>query len=89
MLGKQNGQGRSVLPLMTPRRAADPAVEWPTEAFGQISEAQIGRFVRTARWKYLLRRRMLMHDTPKNADAPDLGLKSVAGAGTGLTRRRQ
>lgn len=45
-------QGKSVLPLMGSRRATDPELEWPSEAFGQISEAQIGRFVRTARWKY-------------------------------------
>ena len=26
--------------------------DWPEEAFIQISEAQVGRAVRTARWKY-------------------------------------
>ena len=45
-------QGRSILPLMAPRRHADPAPDWPTETFVQISEAQIGRAVRTRRWKY-------------------------------------
>jgi arylsulfatase A-like enzyme len=40
-------QGRSVLPLV--RREAQ---EWPEEVFIQISEAQVGRAVRTARWKY-------------------------------------
>lgn len=45
-------QGRSILPLMAPRRHAESAPDWPTEAFVQISEAQIGRAVRTRRWKY-------------------------------------
>jgi arylsulfatase A-like enzyme len=40
-------QGQSVLPL-----AQREAVEWPEEVFIQISEAQVGRAVRTARWKY-------------------------------------
>lgn len=39
--------GRSILPLL--RR--EP-VEWPAEVFVQISESQIGRAVRTRRWKY-------------------------------------
>jgi arylsulfatase A-like enzyme len=45
-------QGRSILPLMAPRRPTEPELDWPTEAFVQISEAQIGRAVRTHRWKY-------------------------------------
>ena len=45
-------QGRSFLPLLAPRRHADQKVDWPTETFVQISEAQIGRAVRTHRWKY-------------------------------------
>lgn len=40
-------QGRSVLPLT---RGA--AADWPEEVFVQISEAQVGRAVRTHRWKY-------------------------------------
>jgi arylsulfatase A-like enzyme len=40
-------QGRSVLSLL--RREA---VTWPEEVFLQISESQVGRAVRTARWKY-------------------------------------
>jgi len=40
-------QGRSAMPLV--RREA---VDWPQEAFIQISEAQVGRAVRTRRWKY-------------------------------------
>ena len=40
-------QGRSVMPLL--RR--EP-VEWPEEVFIQISESQVGRAVRTQRWKY-------------------------------------
>lgn len=40
-------QGRSILPLLRGETA-----EWPEEVFIQISEAQIGRAVRTKRWKY-------------------------------------
>jgi arylsulfatase A-like enzyme len=40
-------QGRSILPLV---RDADPA--WPEEVFIQISESEVGRAVRTQRWKY-------------------------------------
>ena len=42
-------RGRSVLPLLT-----DPAARaaWPDDVFVQISESQVGRAVRTARWKY-------------------------------------
>jgi arylsulfatase A-like enzyme len=39
--------GRSVMPLMKGERRG-----WPDHVFIQISEAQIGRAVRTARWKY-------------------------------------
>lgn len=40
-------QGRSILPLAQKRSA-----EWPDEVFIQISESQVGRSVRTHRWKY-------------------------------------
>lgn len=40
-------QGRSIGPLLR-RQAAD----WPQEVFVQISESQVGRAVRTRRWKY-------------------------------------
>lgn len=40
-------QGRSVLPLL---RGAEQA--WPEEVFVQISESQVGRAIRTKRWKY-------------------------------------
>ena len=40
-------QGRSLMPLM--RRQT---VEWPDDIFVQISEDQVGRAVRTRRWKY-------------------------------------
>ena len=42
-------RGHSVLPLLT-----DPAARaaWPDDVFVQISESQVGRAVRTARWKY-------------------------------------
>lgn len=40
-------QGRSFLPLLGGRSA-----DWPEEVFVQISESQVGRAVRTRRWKY-------------------------------------
>jgi arylsulfatase A-like enzyme len=40
-------QGRSILPLVNRQ-----PVEWPEEVFIQISESQVGRAVRTQRWKY-------------------------------------
>lgn len=39
--------GRSLLPLVR-----GEATGWPTEAFVQISESQVGRAIRTDRWKY-------------------------------------
>ncbi|MEZ4559755.1 MAG: sulfatase-like hydrolase/transferase [Caldilineaceae bacterium] len=41
-------EGRSILPLAQREDVAD----WPEEVFVQISEAQVGRAVRTKRWKY-------------------------------------
>ena len=40
-------QGRSILPL-----TRGEAEDWPSEMFVQISEAEVGRAVRTERWKY-------------------------------------
>ncbi|MDQ3247966.1 MAG: sulfatase-like hydrolase/transferase, partial [Chloroflexota bacterium] len=40
-------QGRSILPLLRGERTG-----WPDEMFIQISESQIGRALRTERWKY-------------------------------------
>lgn len=40
-------QGRSIIPLLRDRHT-----EWPEEVFIQISESQVGRAVRTQRWKY-------------------------------------
>ncbi|MBD2845451.1 sulfatase-like hydrolase/transferase [Paenibacillus sp. IB182496] len=40
-------QGRSILPLV--KRAS---AQWPSEVFLQISETQVGRAIRTDRWKY-------------------------------------
>ena len=40
-------QGRSLLPIISGRRG-----DWPDDVFVQISESQVGRAVRTARWKY-------------------------------------
>lgn len=40
-------QGRSLMPLINRQ-----TTEWPEEAFIQISESQVGRAVRTQRWKY-------------------------------------
>ncbi len=39
--------GRSILPLTRGATA-----DWPEEVFTQISEAELGRAVRTSRWKY-------------------------------------
>ena len=47
--------GRSLRPLVE-----GSAEAWPEDAFVQISEAQCGRAIRTARWKY-------------GVDAPDVG----------------
>jgi len=43
-------QGRSLMPLVRGEKG-----DWPDEAFIQISEAQVGRAVRTRRWKYSVR----------------------------------
>ena len=40
-------QGRSIMPLLRWEK-----VDWPEEVFIQISEAEVGRAVRTRRWKY-------------------------------------
>ena len=48
-------QGRSILPLI--RGETD---DWQEEVFVQISEAQVGRSVRTQRWKYCV-------DAPKGS----------------------
>jgi arylsulfatase A-like enzyme len=40
-------EGRSILPLTRGK-----AVDWPDDIFIQISESQVGRAVRTSRWKY-------------------------------------
>ncbi|TAK20489.1 MAG: DUF4976 domain-containing protein [Chloroflexota bacterium] len=41
-------QGRTLAPLWR----GDPPVDWRDEAFFQISEAEVGRGIRTRRWKY-------------------------------------
>ncbi|QYR24231.1 sulfatase-like hydrolase/transferase [Paenibacillus sp. sptzw28] len=40
-------QGRSIVPLIKRQE-----VDWPSEVFVQISESQVGRAIRTKRWKY-------------------------------------
>lgn len=40
-------QGRSLLPLLRGERN-----DWPGEIFAQISESEVGRAIRTPRWKY-------------------------------------
>jgi len=40
-------EGRSILPL-----TRGEVVDWPDDVFIQISESQVGRAVRTSRWKY-------------------------------------
>lgn len=56
-------QGRSILPLLRGQRA-----DWPEEVFIQISEAQVGRAIRTQRWKYCV-------------VAPDVNGRESPGAG--------
>ena len=55
-------QGQSLMPLVR-----DNDADWPEEVFVQISEAQVGRAVRTQRWKY-------------GVDAPEAHGKGLAGA---------
>ncbi len=43
-------QGRSFMPLL--RREIASGESWPDEVFVQISETQVGRAIRTKRWKY-------------------------------------
>ena len=57
-------QGRSILPLLSGETET-----WPEEVFVQISEAQVGRAVRTQRWKY-------------GVDAPNKGGGKDAGSDT-------
>ena len=40
-------EGRSIMPLLNGKTG-----DWPEEVFVQISEAQVGRAIRTERWKY-------------------------------------
>ncbi|MDA1138621.1 MAG: sulfatase-like hydrolase/transferase [Planctomycetota bacterium] len=54
-------QGRSIMPLIN-----GTADDWPEEAFIQISEAQVGRSVRTKRWKYAV-------DAPDKSGGKDSG----------------
>lgn len=42
-------QGRSLMPLI---RRTPAAETWPDDVFVQISETQVGRAIRTRRWKY-------------------------------------
>jgi arylsulfatase A-like enzyme len=57
-------QGRSILPLL-----CGEAEDWPEEAFIQVSEAQVGRAVRTKRWKYGV-------DAPEKHGGKDAGSKT-------------
>lgn len=54
-------QGRSIMPLV--RRES---VQWPEEVFIQISETQVGRAIRTHRWKYCV-------DAPHRSGWHDVG----------------
>jgi arylsulfatase A-like enzyme len=42
-------RGRPLHELLS---ASGPPSDWPEEVFAQISEAQVGRCLRTKRWKY-------------------------------------
>ena len=61
----QQMMGRSILPLLGGGHAAD----WPREVFAQISEAEVGRTIRTHRWKY-------------HVSAPDADSWADSGSGT-------
>jgi len=45
----QHFHGHSLVPLVKGQ-----AVDWPQDVFVQISEAQVGRAIRTKRWKYCI-----------------------------------
>jgi arylsulfatase A-like enzyme len=45
-------EGESALPLVRAEQGHREAVDWKDEVFIQVSEAEIGRAVRTERWKY-------------------------------------
>ncbi len=53
-------EGRSILPLIH-----QPNADWPDDVFIQISESQVGRVVRTKRWKYAV----VAPDKDGNADS--------------------
>ncbi|MEE2752670.1 MAG: sulfatase-like hydrolase/transferase [Candidatus Latescibacterota bacterium] len=57
-------QGRSILPLLYGEDE-----DWPEEVFIQVSEAQVGRAVRTKRWKYGV-------DAPEKHGGKDAGSKT-------------
>ncbi|APX31813.1 arylsulfatase [Brachybacterium sp. P6-10-X1] len=44
-------QGRSLMPLVIDPDG-EAAADWPAEAFIQVSETEVGRALRTHRWKY-------------------------------------
>lgn len=55
-------EGRSIVPLLRRRttrgstaQSPEEAPPWPEEVYIQISEAEIGRAIRTKRWKYGIR----------------------------------
>ncbi|MBB6733626.1 sulfatase-like hydrolase/transferase [Cohnella zeiphila] len=54
-------QGRSILPLL--RRETK---EWPDDVYIQISEAQVGRAIRTSRWKYSVSSPDPIRDSPSS-----------------------
>lgn len=57
-------QGRSILPLLHAERGG-----WQQEVFAQISESQVGRCIRTARWKYCVVATEASGWSDMNADA--------------------
>lgn len=61
--GHEVMDGRSILPLLHRQ-----AVDWPEEAFIQISETQVGRAIRTKRWKYSVSARQADAWEEMNAD---------------------
>ncbi|MGF1484366.1 MAG: sulfatase-like hydrolase/transferase [Opitutales bacterium] len=59
--------GRSVLPLLR-----GDTQDWPEEVFVQISEAEVGRAIRTHRWKYAVRAPNEGPDKPETGAASDV-----------------
>ena len=61
-------QGRSVLPLLGGAQSRAAREAWEDEVFVQISESQVGRALRTPRWKYAVSAHNLSGATHSKAE---------------------